>query len=159
MTRSRRRQPWTFSADNPTARARTIARGCWHALARVDPDTAESIRAMAAMHGEADWLTPSPATYVEGEPLTRQQVAVLGSVDTPAVVMWGKRGIRRAGATTFLRPIDGTELYDHHTVVTFLRLRETPDTRAPRRKATPCLSTPSATSPHPTTGCAPAAPR
>ena len=136
MNRARRRPAWTFSADNPTARARTIARGCWHALAKVDPEQARQIAALAALHGEVAWLTPTLATHEPDEPLTREQVAHIAAVDQPAVVMWGKRGIRRKGETHYLRP-DDLGRYDHTAVMEFLRLRDSPDTRAPR-KAPPC---------------------
>lgn len=126
MTRPRKPPGWPAELGPNTLhdRARTIARACWHALAAVDPKTAETIRAMAALFGDDVWLTPSLGV-APGERLTREQVAARAGVDVAAVVKWGTRGVVRGDRRMVLvRHPDGR--YDPDEVAEFLRLRDTP---------------------------------
>lgn len=153
-----RRHPWPAHLGPNTAqdRARAIGRGyrAWAVKWRDQlPAAAQAelaaIDNLAQAVGEASWLMPTLATHVEGQPLTRAQVAHLAGVDTPAVLMWGRRGIRRPDAVTDLQPADDGSyrlrpsvggLYDYDQVQEFLRLRRAAPTRekAPR----PCTTRP-----------------
>ena len=53
---------WHRSGDLPVDRAREVARTCWEALRRVDPEAAEVIARAAAQAGET-WLSPEMMRY------------------------------------------------------------------------------------------------
>jgi hypothetical protein len=142
------RHPWPahLGPNTPQDRARAVARGYrgWATkwARTLPPDAAHELAALdrlAAAVGEAAWLLPTVATHVENQPLTRDQVAHIAGVDGPAVVMWGRRGIRRDGDTVKLEPgPDG--LYDYREAMDFLKLRASAATRkAPRSCSTPAL--------------------
>jgi hypothetical protein len=53
---------WPIAGARPVDRARDVARTCWEALHRVDPDAANLIAQSAAEVGE-QWLTPQIARH------------------------------------------------------------------------------------------------
>jgi hypothetical protein len=53
---------WHRPGDLPVDRAREVARTCWEALRRVDPEAAQLIADVAAAAGET-WLTPQISQY------------------------------------------------------------------------------------------------
>lgn len=142
MLKQRKSPAWPadLGPNSPVERARTIARIA-RALATQWAPASEvaKLDRFADKWGELDWLIPAPATYVDGDPMTRTQVAEMAGVDTPAVVMWGKRGIRRGGKTEHLRTRDRDDLYEYRDVVDFLRRRDSPDIR--KAPPSPCRST------------------
>jgi hypothetical protein len=151
------RHPWPAHLGPNTVhdRARSIARGYrgWATKwAGTLPAAAvaelAALDRLAAAVGESAWLLPTVATHVEGQRLTREQVAQIAAVDTPAVVMWGRRGIRRGGTTTLL--LTGADgLYDYRAVMDFLKLRDTAPTRESRScKTPPRLNSPRSTTAH-----------
>jgi hypothetical protein len=159
------RHPWPahLGPNTPQDRARTIGRAYrawatkWAHL--LPPEAARELAAadrLAAAVGEAVWLMPTAATHVEGQRLTREQVAHIASVDTPAVVMWARRGIRRDGDLELLeRNDDGLVVlepgedgrYDYYQVDEFLKLRDA----AATRKVSRSCSTPALRPPRPAT--------
>jgi hypothetical protein len=67
---------WHRAGALPVDRAREIARTCWQALNRVDPEAARLIADVAAASGEY-WLTPQVSQYSMDDVVTPLEAAEL----------------------------------------------------------------------------------
>jgi len=80
----------------PVDRAREVARTCWEALRRVDPEAAVLIAEVAASAGEA-WLTPQVAQYGQDDTVTVIEAAELVGRSARWVYQWvAQDRVRRA---------------------------------------------------------------
>lgn len=67
---------WYRPGELPVDRAREVARTCWEALRRVDPEAAELIAQAAATGGEL-WLAPEIAQHTLDDVVTVVEAAHL----------------------------------------------------------------------------------
>ena|SRR6478752_7407033 len=87
---------WHRPGTLPVDRAREVARTCWEALRRVDPEAAVLIAEVAASAGEA-WLTPQVAQYGQDDTVTVIEAAELVGRSARWVYQWvAQDRVRRA---------------------------------------------------------------
>lgn len=78
---------WHRPGTLPVDRAREVARTCWAALRRVDPQAAQLIAEAAAQAGEA-WLTPQVAQYGPDDAVNVLEAAELVGRSVRWVYQW-----------------------------------------------------------------------
>ena len=81
---------WPIRGAQPVDRARDVARACWTALQRVDPEAAEVIALAAETAGER-WLRPQPSQYGPDDVVTVIEGAELIGRSARWVYAWVAR--------------------------------------------------------------------
>lgn len=82
---------WHRSGARPVDRAREVARTCWEALSKVDPDAARLIGRAAMQAGEG-WLTPQLARHGPEDLISPVAAGELVGVSSRTVYEWVSSG-------------------------------------------------------------------